>query len=111
MKTEDDSSDYVSAVPPVSASDPDPAASLRPSGAAADPESTAPQGPALTGPSNSPTKPSQSKRTVCDHCRRRRMCASVLALPSLSVYLSMSLLPIVTCASVVVHAQPCLLTN
>ncbi|KAG6360149.1 hypothetical protein INS49_011205 [Diaporthe citri] len=65
MKTEDDSSDFVSAVPPAPASESDPALSLRHSGAAADPD------PA--GPSASPSRPSQSKRTVCDHCRRRRI--------------------------------------
>ncbi|KAL1860635.1 hypothetical protein Daus18300_009125, partial [Diaporthe australafricana] len=63
MKTEDDSSDYVSAVPPAPAPESDPAARLGPSGAAADTDLDGHPVSTFTGPSTSPTRASQSKRT------------------------------------------------
>lgn len=96
MKTEDDpSSDFISAVPPApvpAADSSTSAAAAAASSAVSPPPPPLQPGPLTTagssslapapapGPDGSPTKPQPqhhvSKRTVCDHCRRRRMCDS-----------------------------------
>ncbi|KUI67212.1 putative sucrose utilization protein SUC1 [Cytospora mali] len=77
MKTEDDASDFISSLPPA------PSESTSAAAAAADAESgvvdpdahhlTGSSNPAIRGPSGSPTKSHTPRRTVCDHCRRRRI--------------------------------------
>lgn len=71
MKTEDDAADFISTLPPAPS---DSTAADADSGP--DPDSHLRRGsstPTARGPPESPTKSHLPRRTVCDHCRRRRM--------------------------------------